>query len=258
LARLIGDFSKEAGASCFFEQVVPELLQGDPGSDEAVEAKADVHIWAAAPQPLNIFVDVTQRLPTAKAYVRQAAAEDGWLNRTAEKEKEERYGQGNGGVHMLGVGIEAFGRLGPNFTSLLGTLANRMRAMGIAMVRIQQAEKRWRQDIGTHQVRSMYLQMRQAGWSPPAPKADDVTGAQIAANLRATQDLAPEVEQNLEDICQEAANTEGSEGTPRGKRPVDIVGTRKKHKNTTKSTPKVERQHTVAQAQTWRRTKCPP
>ena len=42
-------FARESDAEAVAEQVGPELLRGEPGSEAAVEARLDIHIWAAAP-----------------------------------------------------------------------------------------------------------------------------------------------------------------------------------------------------------------
>ena len=58
--------ARECGAEVAYETTVPELLQGEPGSDEAIEAILDVRLWCAFPVSVEIWVDVTCRHPFVK------------------------------------------------------------------------------------------------------------------------------------------------------------------------------------------------
>ena len=77
VAHVIGGAARECGAEVAYEWTVPELLQGDPGSENAVLAILDVHLWFAYPVPLEIWVDVTCRHPYAKPYRNSAATVHG-------------------------------------------------------------------------------------------------------------------------------------------------------------------------------------
>ena len=50
---------RECGCQTTLEEVVPELIQGEPGTDEAVEARLDLHVWSCTPFPAEWWVDAT-------------------------------------------------------------------------------------------------------------------------------------------------------------------------------------------------------
>ena len=58
-ARCMTAIGRKAGCHVATEEVVPQLLQGEAGSGNAVEARLDVHVWDPGPNPAEWFVDVT-------------------------------------------------------------------------------------------------------------------------------------------------------------------------------------------------------
>eukprot|EP00972_Heterocapsa_arctica_P004760 706420-Heterocapsa_arctica.AAC.1 len=61
MARLTASWVREVDAEAAAEVVVPALLRGQPGTDAAMEAKLDLHVWATAPVPLDAYLDFTCR-----------------------------------------------------------------------------------------------------------------------------------------------------------------------------------------------------
>ena len=94
VARAIVSFCRETGLDAAEEVVVPELLQGEPGTDNAVEAKLDIHIWGVHPTPLEEWADVRANHPWRRKLRGQATDEDGAAAEDAEKRKDARYGVG--------------------------------------------------------------------------------------------------------------------------------------------------------------------
>ena len=68
VARACTSIAHEAGCEVSKEKVVPELLQGEPGSPDAVEARLDLHIWTPGPGPAEWWVDVTHHHAWAVRY----------------------------------------------------------------------------------------------------------------------------------------------------------------------------------------------
>ena len=98
-------------------------MQGEPGTDEAVEARLDLHIWAHPPHPAEWWVEVTHHHAWASRY--RANPLPGKAALDAEERKLNRYGPGRGGVHVTPAAIESLGRLGPAFDRLLRELEAR-------------------------------------------------------------------------------------------------------------------------------------
>ena len=63
MERWLEAVAKECKLEAQLESVVPELLQGEPGSDEAVEARLDVVIFSPGPEPHEYYVDVAHVHP---------------------------------------------------------------------------------------------------------------------------------------------------------------------------------------------------
>ena len=96
LAKSLISIVREADCEVSVEEVAPELLQGVPGTAEAVEARMDLHIWAAGPHPAEWWVDVTHHHVWASRY-RSGTLRPGRVAMEAEARKLERYGVGVGG-----------------------------------------------------------------------------------------------------------------------------------------------------------------
>ena len=163
VARVLGSAARECGAEVSFERTVPELLQGEPGTDDAMEAILDVHIWCAFPHPMEEWVDVTCRHPFAKRYRRAAATVSGTAAKAGEDDKASRYGRGEGGVVVTTAAIESWGFMGEGFTRLLGRLEAAWAArhfMGPAEA--ARTARRWREEVGIAQVRCFHRSVEQA------------------------------------------------------------------------------------------------
>ena len=59
VARGLTSIAREADCTVSAEGVVLDLLQGEPGTDSAAEARLDLHVWAHPPHPAEWWVDVT-------------------------------------------------------------------------------------------------------------------------------------------------------------------------------------------------------
>ena len=163
VAHVIGGAARECGAEVAYERTVPELLHGEPGSEEAIEAVLDVHVWCAYPVPVEVWVDVTCRHPFAKRYRNSAARVDGHAAKLGEDDKASRYGSGSGGVVVTTAAIESWGRMGAGFESLLGKLENAWAARHFAgPVVAAQTSRRWREEIGIVQARSLHRSVEMA------------------------------------------------------------------------------------------------
>ena len=161
VARALTSIAREADCIVYTEEVVPELLQGTPGTDEAVEARLDLHIWAHPPHPAEWWVDVTHHHPWASRY--RTTIEPGRAAKDAEKQKHDRYGPGSGGVCVTPAAIESWGRLGPSFESLLAQLQTRWARTKQADASATAATgRRWYAEIGVAQVRALHVTCVQA------------------------------------------------------------------------------------------------
>ena len=87
ITKLSACFAKEASAKVVEEVVVQELLQGDPGSECAIEARLDLHIWASALWPFELWVDATHRHVWAKRLRSEAAVRAGATAAMVEVDK---------------------------------------------------------------------------------------------------------------------------------------------------------------------------
>ena len=163
IGRVIGSAARECGAEVSFERTVPELLQGEPGTDDTVEAILDVHIWCAFPYPMEEWVDVTCRHPFAKRYRSAAASTCGVAAKAGESDKEKRYGRGEGGVVVSTAAIESWGLMGNGFEQLLGRLEAAWAARHYAgPAEAARTARRWREELGIAQVRCIHRSVEQA------------------------------------------------------------------------------------------------
>ena len=112
ITKLLASFAKEASAKVEEEVVVHELLKGDPGSEVAIEARLDLHIWASAPWPFELWVDATHRHVWAKRYRSEAAVRASAAAAMAEVDKWQRYGEGSDGVVVTTAAIESWANFG--------------------------------------------------------------------------------------------------------------------------------------------------
>jgi hypothetical protein len=153
--------AKEAGCEVAAEEVVPELLNGTPGSPEAVEARLDLHIWS--PQPdAQWFVDVTHHHSWASRW-RQGTLSAGKVAAEEEKKKVERYGPGRGGIVVTPAAVESWGRLGSSFEHLLRSLEAqwaKLHATTPAMVAA--TGRRWRCELGIALARAQHVAFMRA------------------------------------------------------------------------------------------------
>ena len=109
ICKWLGRFAKEAGVEYSFEEVCPELLQGEPGSDEAVEARLDLRLWSASQEWLcQLWLDATVTHPWRMALRQRAAEHDGAAALDACQRKKRRYGDGSGGVQVTAVAVETW------------------------------------------------------------------------------------------------------------------------------------------------------
>ena len=162
VARALAAWARECDAEVYAEVVVPELLMGTPGSDEAVEARLDLHIWGASPHLCEWFVDTTVVHPWALRY-QDAWQHAGHAGAAAEAKKYERYGNSSGGIAVIPAAVESFGRMGASFTALMRQLEARW-----ACVHRRNAAdasttgRRWLADLGVALVRAQTLTVRLA------------------------------------------------------------------------------------------------
>ena len=85
VCRCLGRFAREAKVEHSFEEVCPQLLSGEPGSETAVEARLDVHMWSGGqPWLLEEWVDATIGHPWQKRERDKAAKDDGCTAAAAE------------------------------------------------------------------------------------------------------------------------------------------------------------------------------
>ena len=88
IARNVGRIAKIVEAET--EVVCPELLQGEPGSEGAVDAQLDLHLGAGGPVPFEAWVDVTHTHPWRLQMRRKAAQVDAAAAADAENRKLKR------------------------------------------------------------------------------------------------------------------------------------------------------------------------
>ena len=171
IARAVTSISHEADCEVNAEETVPELLSGEPGTDDAVEARLDLHVWAPPPHPAEWWVDVTHHHAWAVRY-RTGGLVPGRVAREAEQRKVERYGPGSGGVCVTPAALESFGRLGSSFDRLLRQLEARWAWVRHAKASAAAATgRRWRAELGVAQVRALHVTSMNAvqGCSRAAP-----------------------------------------------------------------------------------------
>ncbi len=162
VARALTSVAREADCEVNAEEVVPELISGEPGTDDAVEARLDLHVWAHPPHPAEWWVDVTHHHAWAVRY-RTGEQVPGKVALDAEQRKVDRYGPGSGGVYVTPAAMESFGRLGPSFGSLLRQLEARWAWLKQADASAAAATgRRWRAELGVAQVRALHVTCMQA------------------------------------------------------------------------------------------------
>ncbi|CAK0840857.1 unnamed protein product, partial [Prorocentrum cordatum] len=153
VAACLRRFAMQSGVEAETEEVCPPLLQGEPGAEDAVEARLDVHLWGHGPELHEDWVDATVTNPFRLERRRQAAQEDAHGALTAEKAKFKRYGEGRGGVAVSPVGLEAWGRFGPHALAVLEKLALQRSSRGGGPP--ARCLQRWRAEIGAATIRAL-------------------------------------------------------------------------------------------------------
>ena len=162
VARTLAAWARESDAEVYAEVVVPELLAGTPGADDAVEARLDLHIWGPSPHPCEWFVDTTVVHPWA-VRCREAWQSAGHASRAAEAKKIERYGQGSGGIRVVPAALESFGRLGEGFALLVRQLEARWACVHKRnAAEASNTGRRWLAELGVALVRAQTLTVRLA------------------------------------------------------------------------------------------------
>ena len=168
IARAVSSIAREAGCEVSAEETVPELLQGEPGTPEAVEARLDLHLWSAGPNLAEWWVDVTHQHVWGVRY-RAGDLAPGKVARDAEQKKVKRYGLGRGGIAVIPAAMESWGRLGPRFDRLLRQLEARWAALKRADASAAAATgRRWRAELGVAQARALHVTFARADRSSRA------------------------------------------------------------------------------------------
>ena len=103
--RRVDVMMQEAGMETEMECVFPELLQGEPGSPEAVEARADNHGWASHVPCTELWTDVAVVRPWKITARNTSCQENAKAARDAEERKRRRYGEPVCGVGIEGVAL---------------------------------------------------------------------------------------------------------------------------------------------------------
>eukprot|EP00973_Karenia_brevis_P094414 12422370-Karenia_brevis.AAC.1 len=174
LCRCLGRFAREANVEYSFEEVCPALLRGDPGSEEAVEARLDLRLWSGSQEWVwEAWLDATVTHPWRQAMRNSAARVDGAAAADAVKRKVSRYGEGLGGVRVTTVACESWGRLGDDAVELLGQLAGHWASVTHAGPAAAAATvRRWRAEIGIGLTRAQAATAAQA-CAPLCLQADE-------------------------------------------------------------------------------------
>ena len=148
-------------ADTALEVVVPSLMQGEPGTEGAREAKLDVHVWVAPPQPCDVYLDVTVRHPWSMRCRGQAASAPGRGSPGGAREGGAL--QFRGGVHVVAAAVEPWGRMGHGTNWFYQMFATRW-----ALVRraapdeTAQVPKRWIAKLGVAMARARYCTLCEA------------------------------------------------------------------------------------------------
>ena len=162
---------RESHAEAEVEETCPQLLKGEPGSAEAVEARLDVHFWAAGEQLFEEWVGGTVTHPWSLTRRKAAAKKDGAAVEKAECSKLTRYGSGSGGVTVAPAGFETWGRLGDSCRSVLARLAAQCCAHGARSGPPHRVLRRWLAELGVAQQRAMAETLAQASRAQLPPDA---------------------------------------------------------------------------------------
>ena len=154
LCKCISRFARESQVEAENEEVCPQLLKGEPGAADAIEARLDVHLWAAGDQLYEEWVDVTTTHPWAKRQRQVAEREDGIAADKAEERKLTRYGSGTGGVRVAPAAFELWGRIGNSCHSILLRLAAQ-KCRSATEGSPQRILRRWLAEMGVALYRAM-------------------------------------------------------------------------------------------------------
>ena len=169
LCSCIVRFARQSGVEVERAEVCPELVQGEPGTDDCREARLDVHLWSAVGVLYEEWLDITVTHPWRQTSRREAAENDGVAVKQAEGRKPSRYGRGSGGVFVAPSGFESWGRLGDSCQTVLQRLAAQ-RCVKKGHENPCRVLRRWFAELGAAQLRAMALTAAQA--SRPARCAE--------------------------------------------------------------------------------------
>jgi hypothetical protein len=165
VCRCLGRFAREAGIERTFEEVCPQLLSGEPGNENAVEAQLDVHMWSGGQQWLmEEWVDATVGHPWRKTGRTKAGNVDGSTAAAAEERKRQRYGEGRGGITVTPFAVETWGRFGIGATELLAKMAAHCAGSASFGPAAAAAKvRRWRAELGIALARAQAATAAKAG-----------------------------------------------------------------------------------------------
>ena len=167
LAHKLREFAKEAGCEAQCEVVVPSLLKGQSGTEDAVEARLDIHIWAGGSWPLEQYVDVTTRHPWAQRYRQEALAPTEQAatapERRATTQKASRDAMEADGVPVVVAVLGSWGRMCSSLNDLLDLLSRRAaHARADAGIHAFGRRRRWVEEIAVAQQRCLHRQFATA------------------------------------------------------------------------------------------------
>ena len=165
VGKCYGRFGTEAGAEVDYEEVCPQLIKGEPGSDAAEEARMDVHIWSHGTELMEEWIDVTASHPGKQSTKQRAMVVGGCTAEQIEEVKRKRYGTGTGGVACSPAGLELWGRLGGSACAVLERLAalHEQRHQVPRHVTLQ----RWRAELGCALMRALAATVAKAAAAAP-------------------------------------------------------------------------------------------
>ena len=143
------------------------MLQGEPGSESALEARLDVHMlvptFAGSTAPADEWIDVTVVHPWKLATRGKAASQPGVAARLAAERKVKKYGAGVGGVAVRPFAVETWGKFDPEASGLIDLLACAWAERVHASPQRAAAQKRrWMENVGFAVVRSLASTAAQA------------------------------------------------------------------------------------------------
>ena len=92
------------------EEICPQLLQGEPGSEEAFEARLDAHLRIPTGGSVAVeWVDVTSTHPWRQSARKRASEVQGHATSAAAQRKHARYGPEGVGVRARPFALGTWG-----------------------------------------------------------------------------------------------------------------------------------------------------